>query len=57
MDRVQNIRIEVWKYRTAECLDIKNGKAITCSLSFYFFVLSQCYIVLKVQSYKLKKHW
>ena len=56
MDRVQNIRIEVWKYRTAECLDIKNGKAITCNLSFYFFVLSQCYIVLKVQSCKLKKH-
>ena len=40
MNRVKNIRIEIWKYKAAESFEIQPGKASTCSFCYYLFVLS-----------------
>ena len=55
MNRVQDIQIEVWKYKDVECLEIQIAKVGTCSFCFYMFVLCNNYIVLSKLGSIIKK--
>ena len=63
MNLVQNIQIEMRKYKAVECFEIQPGKVSTCSFCFYLvnfksYYASSMQLVSKItlDSFDLNKH-